>query len=120
MAGNLISSLIINAVLFSLIFWVLTFLSKYFYSNKYFNAKLNFYECGFKSLTQFQISYNINFLVLILFLLIYDGEFLLLIPFSLNIVISGFKSYLIILYFLVWLYLTLILDFMFNALDWQV
>lgn len=120
MAGNLVFAVIVNAIIFSFIFWILTFISKFYYSNKYYNQKLNFYECGFKSLTQFRVSYNINFLLLILFLLLYDGEFLIIIPFSLNVLISNITSYLILAYFLIWLYLTLLLDYIFNALDWQV
>lgn len=120
MAGILVFYTIINAIFFSVLFWILTFVSKYFYSNKYYATKLNFYECGFKSLTQFQVNYNINFLLLILFLLLYDGEFLIIIPFSLNIFISSYLTYVIVFYFLVWLYLTLVLDYIFNALEWQV
>ncbi len=120
MAGNLVLIIVINAIIFSLVFWILTFISKYYYSNKYYNVKLNFYECGFKSLTQFRISYNINFLMLILFLLLYDGEFLIIIPFSLNILVSNFAAYLTLTYFILWLYLTLLLDYIFNALDWQI
>lgn len=120
MAGILVFTVIINAILFSFIFWILTFASKYYYSNKYYNTKLNFYECGFKSLTQFQVNYSINFLLLVLFLLLYDGEFLIIIPFSLNILISQTASFCIVLYFLIWLYLTLLLDYIYSALDWQV
>ncbi len=120
MAGILVINTIINAIMFSFIFWVITFASKYYYSNKYYNTKLNFYECGFKSLTQFQVNYNINFLLLVLFLLLYDGEFLIVIPFSLNVVVSTTSTYCILLFFLVWLYLTLLLDYIFNALDWQL
>lgn len=119
-AGILVFYTVFNAIVFSFVFWILTFVSKYFYSNKYYTTKLNFYECGFKSLTQFQVNYNINFLLLVLFLLLYDGEFLIIIPFSLNMGISTYLTYLIVFYFLVWLYLTLILDYTFNALDWQV
>lgn len=120
MAGIITFYVIINAIIFSLLFWILTFASKYFYSNKYYNTKLNFYECGFKSLTQFKINYNVNFLLLILFLLLYDGEFLIIIPFSLNLTIATFSNYFIIFYFLLWLFVTLLLDYIFNALEWQI
>lgn len=120
MAGILVFVVITNAILFSFVFWILTFISKFYYSNKYYNSKLNFYECGFKSLTQFQINYSLNFILLVLFLLLYDGEFLILIPFSLNVLISNFTTFLLLFYFLVWLYITLLLDYIYSALDWQV
>lgn len=119
-AGNIVFLIIVNAFVFSFIFWILTFISKYYYSNKYYNTKLNFYECGFKSLNHFQINYSVNFLVLVLFLLLYDGEFLILIPFSFNIFTANYSSYLVVIYFLIWLYLTLLLDYIFNALEWQI
>lgn len=120
MAAIVVLNLVINAFSFSFVFWILTFISKFFYSNKYYNTKFNFYECGFKSLTKFQVNYSINFILLILFLLLYDGEFLIIIPFSLNMTIFTYLSVLILFFFIVWLQLTLLLDYIFNALDWQI
>lgn len=111
---------IINAIFFSFIFWILTFILKYFYSNKNTNYKLNFYECGFKSLTNIKVQYNINFILIILFLIIYDGEFLVLLPFSLNLNIINITSLLVLLIFLFLLIITLIYDLIYNALEWQV
>ena len=84
MVSNFLINIIVNTLIFSFLFWLITFLLKYFYSNKYFKNKYNYYECGFKSLTINQIKYSVNYILVILFLIIYDGEFLILIPFSLN------------------------------------
>lgn len=111
---------LVNAVFFSLIFWIITFLLKYYYSNKNFNYKLNFYECGFKSLNNIKIQYNINFILIILFLLIYDGEFLILIPLSLNIGLINFVSLFLLCLFILLLIATLLYDLMYNSLEWQV
>lgn len=119
MIGSFLVKLIVYASLFSMIFWVLTFAGKWLYSNKYYNYKLNFYECGFKSLTKVKINYNINYLLLLLFFLIYDGEFLILIPFSLNFSLLYFESFLCLCFFLFWLFSTLIIDYIYQALDWQ-
>lgn len=107
----------INATIFSLIFWILTFVLKYFYSNKNFNYKLNFYECGFRSLTNIKIQYNINFILLLLFLLIYDGEFLILIPLALNISIISFIPVFILSIFIILLIVTLLFDLIYNSLE---
>jgi len=112
--------IIFNTIIFSFIFWVLTYLSKWFYSNKYYNYKLNFYECGFMSLTNYKITYNINFMLLILFLLIYDGEFLVLIPIALNVLVTTFNIYAILFFFGFWLLITLFFDYIHNTLEWQV
>lgn len=113
-------TLIINAILFSNIFWLLTFCAKFLYSNKYYNYKFNFYECGFKSFNITKITYNINYIMLILFLLIYDGEFLLLIPIALNIQLVNFIIIIAVSIFLLWLLIALVFDYAYNALDWQV
>lgn len=120
MISSIVFYLIVNAIFFSLIFWILTFILKFYYSNKNFTYKLNFYECGFKSLNNIKIQYNINFILLILFLLIYDGEFLILIPLSLNIGLLTFNSIILLFIFIFLLVITLIYDLIYNALDWQV
>lgn len=112
-----IFNIIINAFFFSFIFWFLTFLFKYYYSNKNYNYKLNFYECGFKSLNNIKIQYNLNFILIILFLLIYDGEFLILVPICLNISIINFFSIFLLIFFLLLLIFTLIFDMIYNSLE---
>lgn len=120
MAGALLLTIITNAFVFSFIFWLLTFLGKFCYSNKYFNYKLNFYECGFKNLTTKSIQYEVNFVLLILFLLIYDGEFLILIPYALNSDIADGAVCLSIFFFFLWMLVALYYDHFYDALDWQV
>lgn len=120
MISSTILVVVINAIFFSFIFWLITFIFKYFYSNKNYNYKLNFYECGFKSLNNIKIQYNINFILIILFLLIYDGEFLILVPLALNVNILNFVSLFIFLVFILLLIFTLLLDYVFNSLEWQI
>ena len=120
MAGVIFTHLIISAIIFSFIFWGLTFLSKLLYTNYYFNYKLNFYECGFKNLTKKKISYELNYIMLVLFLLIYDGEFLILIPFAFNASILSIPTLVCLVFFFFWLIIALIFDYAFNALEWQI
>lgn len=120
MAGILFTQLIINSIIFSFIFWGLTFLSKTLYTNKYYNYKLNFYECGFKNLTNKNITYEINYIMLVLFLLIYDGEFLILIPYAFNTAFFSIEVVVCLIFFFIWLLIALIFDYAFNTLEWQV
>lgn len=120
MTGSSFLLLFFNAFLFSFIFWLLTFLAKYFYSNKNYNNKLNYYECGFRSLTNIKIKYKINYILLLLFLLIYDGEFIILIPFSLNITLLNFEVIFLLFIFFFWLVITLLFDYTYKAIEWQV
>ena len=120
MIGSIVAYLILHAFFFSLIFWIITFALKFYYSNKSFEYKLNFYECGFKSLTNVKVQYNINFILIILFLLIYDGEFLILIPLALNISIVSFPSIFLFIFFIYFLIITILYDLIYNSLEWQV
>lgn len=120
MAGVLFFQLIINAVIFSFIFWALTFFAKFTYSNKYTNHKLNYYECGFKNLTNNKPKYELNFVAMLLFIVIYDGEFLLLIPFSLNISLFSIEVFSAIAFFFLWFILVIMFDYFHLILEWQV
>ena len=120
MAGVIFTQIVGNAIIFSFIFWILTFVAKMLYTNKYFNYKLNFYECGFKNLTKKKISYEINYIMLVLFLLIYDGEFLILIPYAFNTSLVSVEVLCCVVFFFIWLLIALIFDYAFSALEWQV
>jgi NADH:ubiquinone oxidoreductase subunit 3 (subunit A) len=98
-AGILFGMFAVYALLFSSVFWTLTFLAKWVYSEKYYNLKVNFYECGFKSLTKMQISYDINYLTIGLFIMIYDSEFLVLIPYASNLPYYSIESAIAIIFF---------------------
>lgn len=52
-----------------------------------------------------------------LFLLIYDGEFLILIPLALNISLLNLYSILILCIFIIFLIITLIIDYVYNSLE---
>lgn len=117
MVSGSVGIIIINAILFSFIFWILTFLFKFYYSNKIYNYKLNFYECGFKSLTNIKIQYTINFTLIMLFVLIYDGEFLILVPLALNVSLLNLHSLILLLIFLILLIITLAIDYAYNSLE---
>lgn len=120
MVGIVFIQLIINALFFSFIFWILTFVSKIFYSNRYYSYKLNFYECGFKNITKVKTTYEVNFILVLLFLLIYDGEFLILIPLTLYINFLSFEIIVSAIFFIVWFIITLVFDYAYHALEWQI
>lgn len=120
MVGVIFAQLVFNAIIFSFIFWVLTFAAKCLFSNKYYDYKLNFYECGFKNLTKKHISYEVNYVMIMLFLLIYDGEFLILVPYALNLTKISVEIIVCIAVFLVWIIAALLFDYAFSALEWQV
>jgi len=108
-----------NVLIFVLIFWALTFAGEYFYKVKSQYTKKQFYECGFKSLTDVNIQFNINFALLCVFLILYDIEFVFLFPFLFNIMVVGYLEFFLFFLFTFFILLSLFYDWQMNALSWQ-
>ena len=85
MSDIIVIFLVQNILVFLLIFWLLTWLTEYFFKKKQHLTKNQFYECGFKTLSELNIQINVNFSLLCVFLILYDIEFTLLFPFLFNI-----------------------------------
>ncbi len=105
-----------HVFIFSLIFWVLTWAAEYFFKKKNVKTKAQFYECGFKSISELNIQINLNFSIICVFLILYDVEFIFLYPlffnfFFLNITI--FYTFLIFFFFILY---SLIYDVIQNSL----
>lgn len=108
-----------NVILFGLIFWLLTWGAEVFYSkNKYKNSR-QFYECGFKSISELQIQVNMNFSMLCVFLILYDVEFLLLFPFLFNISYVSFFEFFIFSFFFFLVIISFFFDMQYNSFNWQ-
>lgn len=83
-------------------------------------SRIDYYECGFKPTSQKPIKISIQYLLIILFFLIYDIELTLLVPILSTFVILTFIE-LNLIYFFIFLFLiSLMIDFERKALNWQV
>lgn len=82
-------------------------------------SRRDFYECGFKPVTQKTIRLPIQFLLICVFFLLYDIELIFLFPFVSGITFLGFYDTLLIFLFFTMLFLSLIFDFNRHALVWQ-
>ena len=109
-----------NILIFGVIFWLLTWGAEYFYSKKNHLTKKQFYECGFKANAELNIQININFPMLCIFLILYDIEFTLLLPLLFNISSISLIEFFLFVLFILLIVLSLIYDWQFNALNWQV
>ena len=108
-----------NIFVFSLIFWGLTVIGSFFYKKKNHFMKKQFYECGFKAISDVNLQINLNFILLCVFLILYDIEFTLLFPILLNFSNIFFFQYVIFLLFVILILLSLYYDIQMNALSWQ-
>lgn len=108
-----------NVAIFSIIFWLLTWGAEYFYTKKNHLSKKQFYECGFKTLSELNMQININFSMLCIFLILYDIEFTFLFPILFNMLNISIFEYLFLIIFILFIILSLLYDWQFNALSWQ-
>lgn len=82
-------------------------------------ARRDFYECGFRPLTQKTIRVPIQFMLICIFFLLYDIELVFLFPYVSAITFVGIYDLLLIIFFFFIFFLSLIIDFNRHALVWQ-
>jgi NADH-quinone oxidoreductase subunit A len=114
----LILFLIQNIIIFAFIFWFLTFAGEFFFKKKNHITKKNFYECGFKTNSDINIQINFNFCLIAAFLILYDIEFILLVPVFFNIMYINLFQLIIVILFISLILISLIYDWKLNALNW--
>ncbi len=119
MGDIIIFNLIQNVLTFGIIFWLLTWGAEYFYTNKQQLTKKQFYECGFKSISELNIQVNFNFFMLAVFLILYDIEFTLLFPVLFNFSIITFIEFFFFISFIALIIISLYYDYIHNVLSWS-
>ena len=82
-------------------------------------ARRDFYECGFRPVTQKPIRLPIQFLLICVFFLLYDIELIFIFPFVSGLTFFGLYDMLLIFLFFFLFFLSLIFDFNRHALYWQ-
>ena len=79
-------------------------------------ARRDFYECGFRPTSQKPIRVPIQFLLICIFFLLYDIELVFLFPFVSTSTFLGVYDLLLITFFFLILFISLIVDFNRHAL----
>lgn len=115
----LVLSLVQNVLIFLVIFWLLTWGAEYFYTNKQQLTKKQFYECGFKAISELNIQINFNFFMLAVFLILYDVEFTLLYPILFNYSLVSLTEFFLVFFFIFLIILSLFYDWIHNVLSWS-
>lgn len=80
------------------------------------NNKHNFYECGIKPISQNVITFNLNYILLSIFFMLYDSELLFIIPIIYNFNFFTLLDVILIFIYLLLIIISLIIDFQKNAL----
>nr|YP_004841731.1 NADH dehydrogenase subunit 3 [Ichthyophthirius multifiliis]AEL89273.1 NADH dehydrogenase subunit 3 [Ichthyophthirius multifiliis] len=120
MGDVMILFLINNVLIFSIIFWLLTWGSEYFFTKKSQLTKKQFYECGFKAISELNIQVNYNFFMLSVFLVLYDIEFTFLYPILFNFNNINFIEFFIFIFFIFFIIISLYYDWLNNTLSWTI
>ncbi len=110
----------INLLVFCWIFWILTLCGEYFYKKNIQISKNQLYECGFRIVNDVNIQFHFNFILLASFLVLYDVEFLFLIPIVFNLQYVGYIQYIVLCIFLFLFLFSLFYDWQLKALSWQI
>jgi NADH:ubiquinone oxidoreductase subunit 3 (subunit A) len=117
MGSSLLIFFIENVLVFGLIFWLLTWLTEWFFQRKRHQAKAQFYECGFRAVSDLNLQINVNFSIVCAFLILYDVEFVFLFPALFNLGHAVGSAHLALGGFLFFILLSLVYDINQNALS---
>lgn len=107
-----------NIIILMLIFWLLSWLGDKFYKVKLHKSSDNVYECGFTSMHALRVSINFGFFIIALLLILYDIEFLFLIPLYFNLTSLNICSVIIYWVFLTFITLSFLIDWESISLKW--
>jgi NADH:ubiquinone oxidoreductase subunit 3 (subunit A) len=113
-----LSTLILSFVIYNLLtsFTFRDLLRRFGYLK---TARRDFYECGFRPITQKPIHLPIQFLLICIFFLLYDIELIFIFPYVSGITFSGLHDFLLIVIFLFLFLLSLLVDLNRHVLLWQ-
>jgi len=110
---------LIHTSIFASIFWFLSIIGEYFFTKKVTSSKRQFYECGFKLINDISAQINFNFILFAVFLIIYDVEFIFIIPLIFNMIYLGPTSLFVVIYFFLFFIFSFIYDWQLKALNWH-
>ena len=117
--GGVLIIILFNSIIFTIsILWFITFIGYIYRKNTNNKEKYDIYECGFKTINNFNIEINYSTIVISMFLILYEFELFLLVPFFFNINFWNYETCIILLLYIFSINMTIILDIKFNALKW--
>lgn len=120
MGSVVIIALIQHVLILSIIFWLLTWGAERFSNKKLHRTKSEFYECGFKSISDLNLQVNFSFSMVCAFLILYDVEFTFLFPILLNYSLVDTTALLAYIFFIIFIILALIYDLSHSAINTTV
>lgn len=112
--------LITNIFLITSLFWLLSFIGTKFFKRKVYKSADELFECGFLTTHTLNLNFNYNFLITATLLILYDVEFLFLLPVLFNYSLLSLHALLVYTFFLIFLVISFIYDWEMVTLEWGV
>lgn len=110
--------IVCNISVVTVIFWLITLLEIYFNKNTQHEVKSSVYECGFLTVNKNVFPVTTNLIILLMFAVIYEVEFLVVVPLFLSInVLTVTQLFNLILIFFV-IIMTLYVDIWLKKINW--
>lgn len=110
MGSLVITALVQHVFVLSIIFWILTWGAERLVTKRAHPAKAQFYECGFKSISDLNLQVNLSFSLVCAFLILYDVEFTFIFPALVNYHLIDSTTLLVLVIFLAFILAALIYD----------
>ena len=108
----------ISPIITIFLFWFLSFIATFYFKEEDNYINNSFYECGFRSISDFNFKINVSVYLMIILVVLYEIEILFLFPVLLNF--SYINNFIIqISYFLFILFLTISIDVLSDSIKWE-
>lgn len=118
MGGVLLIFIFASIIKISFVFWLITFFGFNFRKNYNNKEKYEIYECGFKSINNCYIELSYSTIIISMFLILYEFELFLLVPFLFNSDFFNYYNSIIFSLYLFSINMTVVVDVKFNTLNW--
>lgn len=106
-----------NIFILTIIFWALSFLGELFFKKKNYIASPELFECGFLTTHDLNLTFNYNFFLTAVLLILYDIEFFFLLPFIFNLSYVSVFSIILFIIFVMFVVLSFVYDWEMVALN---
>lgn len=107
-----------NILLLMCIFWFLSFIGDKYFKNKFYKSSREVYECGFLSTHKLKVAFNLSFFLIACLLILYDIEFLFLVPFFFNSLNFTLYSVCVYWFFYIFILVSFVIDWESVSLSW--
>lgn len=106
-----------NVFVITTLFWFLSFIGEKFFKKKQYINSYEVFECGFSSTHELDLTFNYNFFITAVLLILYDIEFFYMLPVAFNFHLINIFVAFTFLCFIIFIVLSFVYDWEMITLD---